>query len=322
MKILVTGGAGFIGSHIVDVYVGKGHRVTVVDNLSTGKRKNLNPRARFVKGDIRDKGLSRLFKRDRFDVVNHHAAQMDVRRSVNDPVFDASVNVMGLLNLLELSRQSGVKKFIFAASGGTYYGECDHPAREEDPAHPLSPYGVTKLAGEHYIRAYGALHGLNYTVLRYGNVYGPRQDPHGEAGVVAIFCQRLLAGEPAFIYGTGKQQRDYVFVQDVARANVAVLSKGECQSVNIGTGKAADVNRLFKILSACHGSPTVYEKKPLRSGELFRSVLNVSKAARVLGWKATMSLDTGLSETYRHIASNTPTLSRSLSRRREREVLK
>ena len=303
MRILVTGGAGFIGSHIADAYVAGGHRVTILDNLSTGKRGNINPRARFVKGNIRDKGLARLFKRERFDVVNHHAAQMDVRRSVEDPVFDASVNVMGLLNLLDLSRQNGVKKFIFAASGGTYYGECTRPAREEDPPQPLSPYGVTKLAGEHYIRAYGALHGLTFTVLRYGNVYGPRQDPHGEAGVVAIFCRRLLAGEPAFIYGTGKQMRDYVFVRDVARANVAALSKGEGESVNIGMGKAADVNRLFKILSACHGGPAISEKKPPRAGELFRSVLNVSKASRVLGWKAAVSLDKGLAETYQHIAS-------------------
>lgn len=303
MRILVTGGAGFIGSHIVDAYVARGYRVTVVDDLSNGKRKNLNPRAKFVKADIRAKSLSRLFNREQFDVVNHHAAQMDVRRSVNDPVFDASVNVMGLLNLLDLSRQNGVKKFIFAASGGTYYGECARPAREEDPAQPLSPYGVTKLAGEHYIRAYGALHGLRFTVLRYGNVYGPRQDPHGEAGVVAIFCQRLLAGEPIFIYGTGKQQRDYVFVRDVARANVAALSKGTGESVNIGTGKATNVNRLYKILSACHGAPAVFQNKPQRPGELFRSVLSVSKAARVLSWKATVSLGDGLAETYRHIAA-------------------
>lgn len=303
MKILVTGGAGFIGSHIVDAYVAGGHRVTVVDDLSTGKRKNLHPRARFVKADIRDASLSRLFKRGRFDVVNHHAAQMDVRRSVSDPVFDANINVLGLLNILDLSRRNGVKKIIFAASGGTYYGECARPAREEDAAQPLSPYGVTKLAGEHYIRAYGALHGLSATVLRYGNVYGPRQDPHGEAGVVAIFCQRLLAGDPVFIFGTGKQQRDYVFVRDVARANVAALSKAKGESVNIGTGKATDVNRLYKILSACHGAPAVFENKPQRPGELFRSVLAVSKAARVLSWKAMVSLDDGLAETYRHIAA-------------------
>jgi UDP-glucose 4-epimerase len=302
-RILVTGGAGFIGSHVVDAYVKKGHRVTVLDDLSTGKKTNLNPRASFVKGGIGDKGLSQLFKQGRFDVVNHHAAQMDVRKSVIDPFFDAHVNVLGLLNLLELSRVSKVKKFIFAASGGTYYGECVRPAREDDPSRPLSPYGVTKLAGEHYVRSYGALHGLTFTVLRYGNVYGPRQDPHGEAGVVAIFCQRLLAGNPVFIYGSGRQQRDYVSVGDVARANVAVLSKGHGEALNIGTGKPADVNRLFEILRRCHGSLVNAEFKSPRSGELFRSVLNVSKAARLLGWKAQKPLADGLTETYHSIAA-------------------
>lgn len=303
MRILVTGGAGFIGSHIVESYLAGGHQVTVVDDLSSGKKKNLHPKARFVKADIRDKGLARVFKRGRFHVVNHHAAQMDVRRSVIDPSFDASVNVLGLLNLLELSRTNGVKKFIFAASGGTYYGECHLPAREEDPPHPLSPYGVTKLAGEHYIRSYGSLHGLKYTVLRYGNVYGPRQDPHGEAGVVAIFCQRMLVGEPVFIYGTGKQQRDYVFVGDVAHANVQALTRGEGEAINIGTGQGTDVNRLVEILNSCHGLPSVGHKKPPRAGELFRSVLNVGKAARLLAWKTQVPLEKGLAETYRHIAA-------------------
>lgn len=303
MRILVTGGAGFIGSHVVDAYVARGHHVTVVDDLSTGRKTNVNPKARFIKADIRDSSLSRLFKKGRFDLVNHHAAQLDVRKSVSEPTFDASVNILGLLNLLELSRLNKVKKFIFAASGGTYYGECDRPAREEAPPQPLSPYGVTKLAGEHYVRAYGALHGLKFTVLRYGNVYGPRQDPHGEAGVVAIFCQRLLAGQTAFIFGNGKQERDYVFVGDVSRANVAALLKAHGESVNIGTGKATDVNRLFKILSVCHGKPSSFEHKPARNGELFRSVLNVSKAARVLGWTPAVSLEDGLAETYRHISA-------------------
>lgn len=303
MRILVTGGAGFIGSHIVDSYLNQGHQVTVVDDFSTGHRFNLNSRVHLINLDIRERSLSRVFKQDRFDVVNHHAAQLDVRKSVSDPAFDASVNILGLLNLLELSRLNKVKKFIFAASGGTYYGECDRPAREEFPAQPLSPYGVTKLAGEHYVRAYGALHGLKFTILRYGNVYGPRQDPHGEAGVVAIFCQRLLAGQTAFIFGNGKQERDYVFVGDVARANVSALLKANGESINIGTGKAADVNRLFKILSVCHGKPSAFERKPPRNGELFRSVLNVSKAARVLGWKPNVSLEDGLAETYRHISA-------------------
>lgn len=303
MRILVTGGAGFIGSHLVDAYVGAGHRVTVVDDLSSGRKANIHPKARFVKADIQKGGLDRLFREGRFDVVNHHAAQMDVRRSVADPLFDARVNVVGLLHLLELSRTHGVKKFIFAASGGTYYGECRRSALESDPPRPLSPYGVTKLAGEHYVRTYGALHGLPFTVLRYGNVYGPRQDPHGEAGVVAIFCQRLLAGEPAFVYGNGRQMRDYVYVGDVVRANVAALSKGEGEPINIGTGKPTDVHRLFEILSSCHPGPSTFEPKPARAGELFRSVLNVSKAARVLGWKPTVGLADGLAKTYAHIRS-------------------
>lgn len=304
MRILVTGGAGFIGSHIVDAYISQGHHVVIVDTLSTGNRLNLNPRARLVIKDVRDLSLSRLFKKERFDVVNHHAAQVDVRKSVSDPMFDAGVNILGLINLLELSRLNGVKKFIFAASGGTYYGECDRPAKEETPARPLSPYGVTKLAGEHYVRAYGAIHGLPFTILRYGNVYGPRQDPHGEAGVVAIFCQRLLAGEKAFIYGKGRQQRDYVFVEDVARANVFALTKSTGESVNIGTGQATDVNVLLKILSACNGRPPLFEHKSPRTGELFRSVLNVSKASRTLGWKPTVSLRLGLAETFRFFLVN------------------
>ncbi|MBK8870024.1 MAG: NAD-dependent epimerase/dehydratase family protein [Elusimicrobia bacterium] len=303
MRILVTGGAGFIGSHVVDAYVKAGHRVTVLDNLVSGNVKNLNRRARFVKADVRRKEMERVFEFGRFDVVNHLAAQIDVRRSVENPVFDADVNILGLLNVLELSRKFRVKKIIFSASGGTYYGECARPARETDPPRPLSPYGISKLASEFYLRAYRSLHSLPYTVLRYGNVYGPRQDPHGEAGVVAIFCQRLLADKAAYIYGTGKQQRDYVFVSDVARANVAALLRGEGESINIGTGRAGDVNRLFEVLRASHPGPSSFERKPARPGELFRSVLNVSKAALVLGWKPRVSLKDGLAETYRHIAS-------------------
>jgi UDP-glucose 4-epimerase len=301
MKILVTGGAGFIGSHVVDAYVAEGHKVTVVDDLSTGKKVNLNPKARFVKADVGSKKLASLFKSGKFDAVNHHTAQIDVRKSVLDPTEDARVNVMGLLNILELSRQCGVKKFIFSASGGTYYGECTRPAREDDPPAPLSPYGVTKLAGEHYIRAYGALHGLKTTVLRYGNVFGPRQDPHGEAGVVAIFCNRLLSGDPVLIFGDGRQQRDYVFVMDVARASLLALTRGHGLSVNIGTGRATSVNQLFAGLSKASGVKTRPVHKPARPGELFRSCLDVSFARKALGWKPLAGLEDGLRQTFLHI---------------------
>ena len=301
MKILVPGGAGFIGSHVVDGYVAAGHRVTVLDNLSTGNKRNLNPRARFIKGDVAGKKLAVLFKAGRFDAVNHHAAQIDVRRSVTDPLFDVRVNVLGLVNVLEAARAYGVKKVMFSASGGTYYGECGRPAVESDPPAPLSPYGVSKLAGEHYVRAYGARHGIRFTVFRYANVYGPRQDPHGEAGVVAIFCNRILAGETSFIFGDGRQQRDYVYVGDVARASLAALRRGDGESVNIGTGRAASVNELFRILKKASGADASFERRPARTGELFRSCLNVAYAKKVLGWAPKVELEEGLKETFEFI---------------------
>lgn len=313
MRILLTGGAGFIGSHVADAYLAAGHEVTIVDDLSSGKRSQINPAARFVLADIRDQRLERLFRQGRFDVVNHHAAQMDVRRSVDDPRFDADVNVLGLLNVLELARKHGVRKVILAASGGTYYGECSRPARETDPPRPLSPYGITKLAGEHYLRAYQALHGLDFTILRYGNVYGPRQDPHGEAGVVAIFCARLLAELPVFVFGDGRQQRDYVFVGDVVRANVAALRRGRNEAINIGTGRASSVNTLFRLLRDAHGGGT-REFRPPRPGELFRSCLAIRHAHAVLGWRPRVALDEGLRRTYRFIAAAT----RSGARERRR----
>lgn len=302
MKILVTGGAGFIGSHVADAYLAAGHAVTVVDDLSTGKRENLNPKARFVRADIGSASLRNVFRNGRFDVVNHHAAQIDVRRSVADPLRDARINVLGLVHLLELARGHRVKKVIFSASGGTYYGECPRPAEETAAPAPLSPYGVSKLASEYYLRAYRELHGLDFTVLRYGNVYGPRQDPHGEAGVVAIFCQRLLAGDPLWIFGDGTQKRDYVYVEDVARASVAALRRGSGQAINIGTGRAVSVNELARTLAAVHGGPSRLVRKPARPGELFRSWMDVRKSRRVLGWRARVGLAEGLGRTYRHIA--------------------
>jgi UDP-glucose 4-epimerase len=297
LKILVTGGAGFIASHVTDAYIQLGHRVTVADNLSSGRRPNLHPKARFFKTDIRAAALKRLILKNKFDVVNHHAAQIDVRKSVADPAHDAQVNILGLLNILEGARAARVKKVIMAASGGTYYGECPRAAVETDRPEPLSPYGITKLAGEIYLRAYRALHGLRYTVLRYGNVYGPRQDPHGEAGVVAIFCQRMLAGEPLSIFGNGKQMRDYVFVKDVARASVRALAAGHDDAFNIGTSQPASVNDLFRHLKNLTGYGLKAVYKPARPGELFRSCLNVNKAARGLGWKPQYSLVEGLAET-------------------------
>ncbi|MGQ0644933.1 MAG: NAD-dependent epimerase/dehydratase family protein [Elusimicrobiota bacterium] len=298
MDILVTGGAGFIASHVADAYIALGHRVTVVDDLSTGKKANLPRRARFVRADVRSAAALRaLFRKGRFQVVNHHAAQIDVRKSVADPVFDAQVNLLGLLNLLELSRLHKVRKFIFSASGGTYYGECTRPARETDEPRPLSPYGISKMAGEYYIRAYRALHGLKYTVFRYGNVYGPRQDPHGEAGVVAIFCKRMLAGQPVHIFGDGRQQRDYVFSGDVARASVLALRRGDNDVFNIGTGRAASVNDLFRILAKKLGYASRPVFQPARPGELFRSCLNAAKARKGLGWRPSRTLEQGLGET-------------------------
>lgn len=304
MKILVTGGAGFIGSHVVDKYISLGHQVTVLDNLSSGRRVNLNPRAKFVRADVRSPGLRSLFRAGRFNVVNHHAAQIDVRRSVADPAFDAQVNVLGLLNLLGLASAHKVKKFIFSASGGTYYGECARPAPETTPPRPLSPYGITKLAGEFYIRSQAALHGLNYTVFRYGNVYGPRQDPHGEAGVVAIFGQRMLKGEPVLIFGNGRQERDYVYVGDVAEANGLALRRGHRDVFNIGTGKPASVNMLFRELARATGYSKSPVHKPARPGELFKSCLNVSKAAGLLGWRPRHSLRQGLAATVDHFRNN------------------
>lgn len=302
MRILVTGGAGFIGSHVVDAYVAAGHAVTVVDDLSTGKRDNIHPKARFVKADIGSSVLAGVFRRGRFDVVNHHAAQIDVRRSVADPLGDARVNVLGLVHLLELARAHRVKKIIFSASGGTYYGECPRPAEETAAPAPLSPYGVSKLASEFYLRAYRGLHGLDFTVLRYGNVYGPRQDPHGEAGVVAIFCQRLLSGAPLWIFGNGAQKRDYVYVEDVARASVAALRRGSGEAFNIGTGRAVSVKELARALMGVHAASARVIYKPARPGELFRSWMSVRKARRALGWRPEVGLAEGLRRTYRHIA--------------------
>ncbi len=261
-RVLVTGGAGFIGSHVADAYLARGHTVWVVDNLSSGKRENIPADATFVEMDIRDEGIRELFREVRFDLVNHHAAQIDVRVSVADPQYDAQVNLLGLLNLLEGAREVGTGRFVFVSSGGVVYGEPEtFPTPETAPKLPLSPYGVTKLTGELYLNYYREVHGLDYVAVRYGNVYGPRQDPHGEAGVVAIFSSRLLAGEPLTVFGDGEQTRDYTFVKDIVAANMLVseLSVGEGEGLdrwafNVGTGNGVSVNLLADTLEGIAGT--------------------------------------------------------------------
>jgi UDP-glucose 4-epimerase len=301
LKILVTGGAGFIGSTIVDAYVNDRHEVTVVDDLSTGKKGQVNRKAKLAVMDIREPNLATLFAESRFEVVNHHAAQMDVRKSVQDPFFDASVNILGTLRLLECCRAYGVRKLIFASSGGTIYGECGaRPAREEDPSRPESPYGFSKAAAERYIQFYGDAYRLPYTILRYANVYGPRQDPQGEAGVVAIFAGKMLAKQAVTIYGDGKQERDYVYVSDVVEANRAALTKGENTILNIGTGVPTSVNKLYEIMASLNKQTKPVSYAPARTGELARSVLDAEKARKVLGWTPSRTLAQGLEETCRY----------------------
>jgi UDP-glucose 4-epimerase len=305
LKILVTGGAGFIASHIVDAYLNLGHEVTIIDNLSTGRRENLNTRATFVEGDIRDTNKVRgVFDSTKFDIVSHHAAQMDVRRSVNDPVYDASVNIVGVLNILESCMKSGVQRFVFASSGGAIYGEQDYfPADERHPTRPISPYGVAKLTTENYLFYYKTVFGLDSVCLRYANVYGPRQNPEGEAGVVAIFTSKMLASEQPVINGDGKQTRDYVFVRDVVQANVLALESKGTDIFNIGTGVEADVNTLFHHLKNATGSRAEEIHGPGKKGEQQRSVLDARKITGSLGWKPSVSLEEGLSQTVEYFKS-------------------
>ena len=295
MNILVTGGAGFIASHIVDAYIADGHKVIIVDNLSTGFMENINPQAKFYQLDIRSEKLEDVFQKEKIDVVNHLAAQMDVRRSVSDPKFDASVNVVGGLNLFESAKKHRVKKIIFSSTGGAIYGEQDYfPADEEHPTRPLSPYGITKLCTEKYLYFYNAVYGMNYVILRYANIYGPRQNPHGEAGVVAIFCNKMLKGEQPVINGDGKQTRDYTFVGDVVKANIAALHYNGSNIYNIGTGIETDVNKLFLEIRT-HLNPTCPEQHaPAKAGEQQRSVISSKKIESDLGWKPTVQLEEGL----------------------------
>lgn len=298
MKVLVTGGAGFIGSHVVDAYVAAGHDVLVVDNLCTGKRENLNPKARFHQLDILDAKTADLIRDERPDVLNHHAAQMDVRRSVADPLFDARTNVLGTIALLEAARQATVKKVLFVSSGGAVYGEQQtFPAPETHQTWPVSPYGVSKRSGELYCHFYLAEYGMPFVALRYANVYGPRQDPHGEAGVVAIFSGKMLRGEPVTVNGDGMQTRDYVFVGDVALMSLLALERDATGPVNIGTGIETDVNQLAGVLRDVSGSRSEVRHGPAKSGEQRRSVVDIRRAADVFGWRPEVSLRDGLART-------------------------
>jgi UDP-glucose 4-epimerase len=298
MNILITGGAGFIGSNIADAYCEAGHNVVIVDDLSTGSIDNVNPNAKFSKFDIRSPEIETLFKETKFDIINHHAAQMDVRKSVADPKFDASVNILGMLNVLELGLKYGVKKVIFSSTGGAIYGEQDYfPADEQHPLRPLSPYGITKLATEKYLYYYQVVHGIQHVILRYANIYGPRQNPHGEAGVIAIFADKMLRGGTPVINGDGGQTRDYVYVSDVVRANLLALSPSYTGIFNIGTGIENDVNTLFRFIKKFSGAACEEKHGEAKIGEQLRSVIDHSKAKKILGWEPTVTLEDGLKKT-------------------------
>lgn len=310
MKVLVTGGAGFVGGHVAEAYVEHGDRVWVVDDLSSGRPSNIPAGAEFVHTDIRDPALGRLFADvGGFDIVNHHAAQIDVRTSVNDPRKDAGINVDGFLNVVEQAVRHGCRRFLFVSSGGVVYGEPEErPTPETAPKLPLSPYGVTKLAAEFYLYYYHRVHGLDYAALRYSNVYGPRQDPHGEAGVVAIFSRRILAGEPLTIFGDGEQTRDYVYVGDVAAANMALTGAAlpvarslDDRAFNIGTSRETTVNRLAEVLQDVAGREVGVRHAPERPGELRHSCLATDRA-RAVSWQARTGIREGLEQTYRYIA--------------------
>jgi len=301
VKILVTGGAGFIGSHVADAFVGEGHDVVIVDDLSTGRRQNLNPKARFYEMDIRDPKLDEVFAQEKPDVVDHHAAQMSVRISVQDPLRDADINIRGSLNILENCVKHQVKKVIYISSGGAAYGEPVYlPCDEKHPVNPLCQYGVTKHTMEHYLYLYNQIYGLDYTVLRYPNVYGPRQDPLGEAGVVAIFTLQMLKGEQAIVNGTGEQVRDYVYVADVVSANLIALGNGSGNIYNLGLGVGISVNEIFDRLKAI----TAYQRErahgPAKAGETFKIYLDATKARKELGWAAAVPLQEGLERTVEY----------------------
>ncbi len=298
MKIVVTGGAGFIGSHLVDAFIAAGHEVFVIDDLSSGNKGNLNPKAKLYSMDLLDPKIPALIAEIRPDALNHHAAQMDVRRSVAEPMFDARVNILGFINLLEAGKQSGLKKVIFASSGGAIYGEQESfPAAEDHPKRPASPYGVSKLTGENYLAYYHATFHIPYVALRYANVYGPRQNFKGEAGVIAIFIDQLLSGKTPMIHGDGKQTRDFVYVGDVAAANLTALDTPYVGGINIGTGVETDLVTLYDKICRQMGSKVAAIHGPAKDGEQRRSSLDCSHARKILNWFPKISLDDGLGNT-------------------------
>ncbi|MFQ5933589.1 MAG: NAD-dependent epimerase/dehydratase family protein [Dehalococcoidia bacterium] len=301
-KVLVTGGAGFIGSHVVDLLLSGGYKVAIVDSLVSGKRENVNPEAKFFDIDIRDPRLGRIFHEERPRYLCHYAAQPSISKSTREPVQDADVNLLGSLHLLELCRQHEVEKFIYISSGGAIYGEPQSlPCPEDHALRPASPYGASKLAVESYLSIFRQLWGLKYTTLRYGNVYGPRQDPEGEAGVVAIFVGQMLRGEQVTINGTGEQQRDFVYVGDAVNANLLCLEAGDGEAYNIGSGVGTSVNIIFDHLKRLTGyQREPYFGRPLE-GEVFRTYLDVAKAERGLGWKPQVALGEGLALTVDHL---------------------
>ena len=297
MKVLVTGGAGFIGSHVVDRLIEAGHNVSIVDNLwehGGGKLENINPSARFYEIDIRAAALSEVFEKEQPEVICHLAAQHSVKISTDDPVHDASVNILGLINILQNATRFGVRKIIFSSSGATYGTVEQMPVDENTGQHPESPYGTTKMASEFYLRFWKNLHGLDFTILRYGNVYGPRQDPMGEAGVIAIFSRQLLINEPVRIDWDGEQQKDYIYVGDVAHANLLALTAGDGETYCIACGTGTSVNALYQGLVNEIGHEVEIRRAPKRPGDIYLSYFDCSKAQRGLSWEPKVSLEEGL----------------------------
>lgn len=298
MKIALTGGAGFIGSHIADAYLNLGHEVVIIDNLSTGQLENINPSAKFINADINSPIIKELFNDEKFDILNHQAAQIDVRISVKDPKFDASTNIIGSLNLYEACKNTGVKKIIFSSTGGAIYGEQDYfPADEQHPLRPCSPYGIAKLVNEKYLYYYKEIFGIDYTILRYANVYGPRQNPLGEAGVIAIFINKMLHGQQPTINGDGKNTRDYVYVGDIVKGNILALNNKMSGIFNLSTAIETDVNQIFNKLNQLLGTKFPEFHGEAKLGEQKRSVCSFEKINKSFNWTPEVNLDEGLKKT-------------------------